>query len=103
MKYLVRLDELKQKVEFMTKQLLIIEEQIEEMNKVKGSFIWEGDASKTFMNNYTKYVGELVTIRNGIEVIIKYLTTYYDKYGATYANLRKTLQTENGSKVIYHG
>lgn len=100
MRYLVRIDELKQKVDFMTKQLLIIEEKITEMNNLKSSLIWEGDASRIFLNNYINYIDELNKTKKGIEVIIKYLTSYYDKYGNAYANLRRKYQNERGNKVI---
>lgn len=88
MKYLVRVNDLGQKIDYLEKQLDIINEKVNYLETYKNSVIWEGDGADTFYENYESYINELKGIEQNTLSFIEYLTTYYDKYGNTYSTLR---------------
>ena len=89
MRYLVKIGELREKIDFLEKQLLIIDENIDYLKKLKSDIIWEGQASLTFSNHYDNYIKELITIRETISSYIRYLTTFYRNYGNEYLRIRQ--------------
>ena len=56
MKYLVKVGSLKQKIEFLGQQLAIIDDRIKELEQVKLTIKWEGDAATTFIEVYDNYL-----------------------------------------------
>ena len=89
MRYLVKIGELRQKIEFLEKQLSIIDENIEYLKVIKTNIVWKGEASHSFDRHYNEYLKELTTIEENILSSIKYLIRYYDNYGNEYNRLRK--------------
>ena len=88
MRYLVKLGELRQKIEFLEKQLSIIDDNVENLKIIKTNIKWEGEASNSFDNKYNEYLKELTLIEERILSYIKYLIQYYESYGAEYKRLR---------------
>ena len=102
MKYLVRVGNLKHKIDFLEKQLVNIDEAINELEQVKLDLSWEGDAANTFSEVYDEYLFELKDMSNKILSYINFLLDYCKEYGNEYSNLRSRLRTmlrEEG----YHG
>lgn len=89
MRYLVKIGELGRKIEFLEKQLAIIDENIVNLKNVQSSVIWEGKASASFFNEYDKYLSQLNVIEENTLNLLEYLTSYYDKYGERYSELRQ--------------
>ena len=89
MRYLVKVGELIEKTDYIEKQLTIIDENIENLDRIKERIIWEGEASARFLDNYNNYIKELSNIENNILSINKYLMAYANNYGNQYSQLRK--------------
>lgn len=89
MRYLVKIGELGQKIDYLEKQLSIIDENISYLKTIKSNIIWEGEASLRFNDYYDNYINELTNIENRILSNIKYLATYYKNYGNEYMRLRQ--------------
>ena len=89
MRYLVKIGELGEKIDYLEKQLSIIDENINYLKKLESSIIWEGKASLKFSNYHTNYLNQLVSIENTILSYIKYLTTFYNNYGNEYLRIRQ--------------
>ena len=89
MKYLVKTKELKDKVDYIAKQIMIIDENIENLSKIKSSIVWEGVASAKFLDIYDNYISELKYIEKDLIAIDKYLSSYGESYDIGYANLIK--------------
>lgn len=102
MRYLVKLDELKQKIDYLEKQLSIIDENISVLKNVKSSIIWEGKASTAFNNHYDNYIGELTSIEEKILSSISYLYKFYDRYGSEFNDMRqKFVNLANNERAEY--
>ena len=89
MRYLVKVDELSQKIEYLENQLLIIDENIEFLKNIKLNIIWEGEAYLTFVNNYDNYLDELDIIKKNILSYIDYLKLFYNNYENEFLKLRQ--------------
>ena len=89
MRYLVKLGELGQKIEYLNKQLSIIDENISNLVTFKDNIIWEGKASVTFSNYCDNYIKELEKIEENILSYIEYLLKYYDNYGNEHLRIKK--------------
>jgi len=88
MRYLVKINELKEKIDFFEKQLLIIDENIEKLEKIKPTIIWEGVARDKFNLSYDNYIFELKSMGENIIKHVEFLMSYYEKYNDGYNSLR---------------
>lgn len=88
MRYIVKINELKEKIDYFEKQLLVIDENIEKLEKVKPTIIWEGPARSKFNISYDNYVLELKVMGENIIKHVEYLMSYYEKYNDGYNSLR---------------
>ena len=89
MRYLVKLGELEQKIEYLEKQLSIIDENIFYLKNIKSNIIWEGKAAQSFSNYYDNYINKLINMEDKIYSIINYLNKFYENYGDSYIRIRK--------------
>ncbi len=89
MRYLVKLGELRQKIDFMEQQLAIIDENIEKLKVIKTNIVWEGKASNSFDKYYNSYLQELTYIEDRLLLYIKFFIKYYENYGTSYRGLRR--------------
>ena len=89
MRYLVKIGELGRRIEFLEKQLAIIDENIVNLKNVRSSVIWEGKASVSFFNEYENYLTQLNLIEENTLKLLEYLSSYYNKYGEKYGELRR--------------
>lgn len=80
MRYLVRLNDLEEKLVLMEKQLDIIDENISNIEKLKVNFKWEGDSRIIFTEKYNQYINGLRDIERNILTCIEYFTEYCTKY-----------------------
>ena len=88
MRYLVKISELKQKINYLEKQLSIIDENITNLKNVKSSIIWQGDAFLKFSDKYDDYINRLVGIEEKTISSIDYLMKFYKNYGDDYMSIR---------------
>ena len=95
MRYLVKVNELKERIDFINNQIKVIEENIDSLNKIKTTIVWEGVAAVKFMNNYNKYLVELGKLKSKLDLISKYLIGYHDRYGTAYRDLINKFRSEN--------
>ena len=100
MRYLVRVGELGGKIDYLENQLSIINENINNLTKVKSSVIWEGEASLKFFTMLDNYINELKLIAQNTLELINYLNKYYDRYSTRYGALhRKYIKVDNEVKL----
>lgn len=103
MRYLVRVGELKLKIDYYKKLLGVIREDINHLNEQKALIVWEGPARNTFVEYYNKYIKELNEIVINLVLLINFLSSYCDNYGYEYLRLRNKYSTmtdwrnENGN------
>lgn len=88
MRYLVRVGELKLKIDYYKKLLGIIRENINHLNEQKVLIVWEGNAHNVFIEYYDQYIRELNEIVLNIVLLINFLSAYCDNYGYEYLRLR---------------
>ena len=101
MRYLVKINELKEKIDFFEKQLLIIDENIEKLEKIKPTIIWEGEASNKFDNVYNNYILELKAMGENIIKHVEFLMSFYEKYNDGYNSLRNKYKNILNRRGIY--
>ena len=89
MRYLVKIGELGEKIDYLEKQLSIIDENINYLKSIKNNIIWEGTASLKFNEYYDNYLKELSIIEKTITSYIKYLATFYNNYSNEYLRIRQ--------------
>ena len=89
MRYLVKLGEWEQKIEYFEKQLSIIDENISYLKNIKSNIIWEGKAAQSFSNYYDSYINKLINMEDKIYSTINYLNKFYENYGDSYIRIRK--------------
>ena len=101
MNYLVRVDSLKEKVNYLENQLKNIDEKIVELEQVKANLKWDGDAATTFVEVYDNYLSDLKEIERKIFSYIKFLNAYCDKYGDEYGRLRREFSSLVTEEINY--
>ena len=87
MRYLVSVNDLNEKTEYITKQLMIIDENIEALKKIESAIVWEGESATKFINNHNNYIKDLSNIEKNALSINKYLMNYANSYGSEYGRL----------------
>ena len=87
MRYLVKFNDIKEKITFFETQLDSIVENIDNIEKLKRVVIWEGDGANSFIANIDDYVSKLRLMQDKVLDSIKFLTTFYDRYGIEYDRL----------------
>ncbi len=102
MRYLVRVKELEGKIDYLSKQLDIIDENIVKLEKEKELLNWKGVACESFLKKYDRNIVKLKKIQQSTVTCIEFLIKYYDRYGevykkfkAKYANILN-VEVENG-------
>lgn len=88
MRYLVKVGELKLKIDYYKEQLKEIRENIKNLKAEKNNIVWEGPARATFNNYYDNYIKELNKIVINLVLLINFLSSYCDNYGYEYMRLR---------------
>ena len=76
MRYLVRVKELKLKIDYYKTLLDEIKENIRILNETKTTIVWEGQARITFNNYYDDYIKELYVMVYKITLLINFLSSY---------------------------
>ena len=89
MRYLVKINDLGEKIKYLENQLDIINEKVNYLETYKSNVNWEGEGANTFYQNYDTYINELKDIEKETLSFIEFLTTYYNRYGEEYVSLRK--------------
>ena len=89
MKYLIRIRDLQEKIEFLEEKLQLIYDNIEIMEKSKENITWSGDAKDTFILKYDEYLEYLKVTARNIVKILTYLKSYYSNYNEEYNNSKR--------------
>ena len=89
MRYLVKIGELGEKIEYLEKQLSIIDENIDYLEKVKSTIIWQGEAALKFDETYSNYIKDLIRIESRILSYVEYLIKFYNNYGEEFVRIRQ--------------
>lgn len=89
MRYLVKIGELGEKIEYLEKQLSIIDENIGILEKAKSTIVWQGEAYVRFNENYNKYIKDLVRMEQKILSYIEYLVKFYNNYSDEFMRIRE--------------
>ena len=89
MRYFIKINEIREKLDFMEKKVDIINENIEKLELICRELNWQGDAANDFYFNYEKYVLRLKQTEHKIVNSILFLTSFYDSYGDEYARIKR--------------
>ena len=87
MRYLVKLNDIKEKVIYFEKQLDIITDNINNVENMKSIIVWEGEAASKFLLAIDLYSYRLRNMGKMVLSSIEYLLSFYDKYGSEYERL----------------
>ena len=98
MRYLVKVNELEKKIDYLTKQLDIIRENITNLEKEKDLLDWEGPAREAFLKKYNENLVKLKQIEQSTITCLGFFIHYYDRYGDIYKEFKnkyaRVLKTE---------
>ena len=89
MRYLVKIGELGERIDYLENQLSIIDENIDYLKNIESGIVWEGEASLRFSNYHTNYLKELSNTEKTILSYIQYLITFYNNYGEEFVRIRQ--------------
>lgn len=89
MRYLVKVNSIKEKTKILEKELDNIDSKINELEEAQASIVWKGEAATMFNDIYSNYLEDLYDIEKKILSYIKFLMAYSDKYGNAYSELQK--------------
>ena len=89
MRYLVKVGDLGEKIEYLEKHLSNIDDNINYLKSIKPNIVWEGEASIIFNRNFDEYLNKLISIEDTISSYIDYLNTFYNNYGNEFLRLRQ--------------
>ena len=88
MRYLVKVNELEKKIDYLKKQLDIISESITNLEKEKEQLDWQGFAHETFLKKYNLNMTKLKQIEQSTVNCLSFFIQYYDKYGDIYKEFK---------------
>lgn len=88
MRYLVKINDIKEKISYFEKQLDNIEDNIKNIENINGTIFWEGVAAESFKSVIYAYSYRLRMLEKMILSSIEYLVSFCDKYGSEYERLR---------------
>ncbi len=101
MRYLIKIDSVKEKINYFESQLDYIIENINDIESLKSVIIWEGNGATAFINSLDEYVAKLREFQDEIFNCILLLTSFYDRYGSEYTRL--TAKYMNIDEEVNHG
>lgn len=93
MRYLVRVGELKEKIDYYKKLMEDVKTNVRYLESIKQNLIWDGPAHAAFITYYDKHIEEMKKIIIGIAVLINFLSSFCDNYGYEYLRLRNKYDT----------
>lgn len=100
MKYLVRVNDVKSKVDYMEQKLEIINENVKKLDALKTKLLWEGAASQRFIINYNQYISNLNQMQKMIIECIGVYELFYSRFGEEYNRLKKEYNYLYNTEVI---
>lgn len=89
MRYLVKINDIKEKISYFEKQLDIIDENKKNIDNINATIFWDGVAADSFKSVIDAYSFRLRLLEEMILSSIQYLVSFCDKYGSEYERLRK--------------
>ena len=89
MRYLVKVDALKEKNIFFEGQLKLIDESIQNIELLKSSLTWEGEAKDSFIIKYDEYLQKLKSLERNIISFVAFMKSFQGNYEEEYQNLKK--------------
>ena len=88
MKYLVKIEDLKKKTEFLENEIDNIKDYVNNLKDAKKILIWEGTARNKFDEKYDAYIEELNSMLKGLIKILLYYKSFYSNYDDEYKVLK---------------
>lgn len=101
MRYLVKINDIKEKITYFESQLDIVVENINDIEEIKNIVIWEGEGATAFVNKIDDYVTKLRGFQDEILNCILLLTSFYDRFGSEYNRLKA--KYSNINEVVTNG
>ena len=89
MRYLVKVEELKNKNEYLEKQLKLIDESILVIESLKSKLIWEGDTKESFIVKYDEYLEKLKKFEQNYISFLAFMKSFQGNYAEEYQNLKR--------------
>lgn len=89
MRYLVKINDLKEKTGFLEKKLDIIREYVTNLENLKKELDWNGEAKELFIVKYNEYLKEInLALKNLISLIL-FLKAFYANYNEEYLIMKR--------------
>ena len=88
MRYLVKVNDIKEKITYFEKQLDNIEDNIKNIENINGTIFWDGVAADSVKSVINAYSFRLRMMQKMVLASIQYLVSFCDRYGSDYERLR---------------
>ncbi len=89
MKYLIRINKLKEKNDIFKTELKKIDDIVYNLELIKKNSTWTGEGSKIFFMTYDNYCDEIKKMERELVSTINYFDKYYDSYDAEFDKFKK--------------
>ncbi len=103
MRYLIKINDLKEKIVLLEDKLSVIANQINNLQKLKSEMIWESPSKDIFMEKYDDYINNLKNISKRLVIVLSFLKSYYSNYDEEFMRLRKKYYTLLTNEVNSNG
>ena len=91
-RYLVKINDLKNKNEYLKNKIQTIDDEINKLNKAQENVRWTGPARDKFMINYNNYIEELLKMSENLKKCLKVNEQFYNNYSGGYKKIKKGYQ-----------
>ena len=88
MRYLVKVNDIKEKITYFEKQLDNIEDNIKNIENINATIFWDGVAADSVKSVINAYSFRLRMMQKMVLASIQYLVSFCDRYGSEYEILR---------------
>lgn len=91
-RYLVKLNDLEEKNNFLNDKISSIRESVSNIKALKNDICWESPSEKDFFKKYEEYIDELNNMLVNLEKALQVTKKYHENYTSGYNKITKNLK-----------